>query len=213
MIEEEIEHATIAPPSLKHGVVLTFSVWSQLLTKIGWLGIQLVYEVEGTGCICMSKHICRIFICTVCIFLWFLQDVTDPAKGFVKDDSIILVSYIKVKKWVNGDNTWIIILLWLAECYRKDIPADEPGAASVPNLSSVLSCPICSEEFEATGKMQPMSLICGHSFCTGEFIHDSSFHWVTWMMALYVYRVFTEEVYSMWGWDHEDLLLPLQQGE
>lgn len=73
----------------------------------------------------------------------------------------------------------------MAEYYcRKDIPVDEPGAVPMPSLSSVLSCPICSKEFQAKGKMQPMSLICGHSFCTGESTHDCAFEQCHWDCAL-----------------------------
>lgn len=37
-----------------------------------------------------------------------------------------------------------------------------------PTVSSVLCCPVCHKEFQERGKMQPLSLICGHSFCAGK---------------------------------------------
>lgn len=57
----------------------------------------------------------------------------------------------------------IMILLLLL---RKSIGG--AGEIPKPSLLSVLSCPICTNEFQARGNMQPMSLICGHSFCVGE---------------------------------------------
>lgn len=80
----------------------------------------------------------------------------------------------------------------------------------MPSLSSVLSCPICSQEFQAKGKMQPLSLICGHSFCIGESTQDCTY---AQSLEWWFHRLFTEELYSVWGWDCEDLLFPLQQGQ
>ena len=45
-------------------------------------------------------------------FLWLHQDVIDPAKGFIKDDSIILVSYIKVIRWVNEAMTVLAVKMY-----------------------------------------------------------------------------------------------------
>ena len=57
--------------------------------------------------------------------------------------------------------------IYLIEYYcRKDI--DGAGTVPMPSLSSAFGCPICNEEFQAKGKMQPMSLTCGHSFCVGK---------------------------------------------
>ena len=55
--------------------------------------------MEGTEVIFINL---RVYTLVDVYLLWFHQDVIDPARGFMKDDSIILVSCIKVVRWVNG---------------------------------------------------------------------------------------------------------------
>ncbi len=54
-------------------------------------------------------------------------------------------------------------------CYSSETSI-QPATMGVGGVDPFLVCPGCGENFEAKGDRQPMSLRCGHTFCSGIII-------------------------------------------
>lgn len=54
----------------------------------------------------------------------------------------------------------LLVVFISSENKLQHIMASEGG-------DNFLVCPVCEDEFEVEGDKQPMSLHCGHTFCSG----------------------------------------------
>ncbi|XP_064392255.1 tripartite motif-containing protein 12A-like isoform X3 [Halichondria panicea] len=72
-----------------------------------------------------------------------LRDLTNPAKGFIVNDSIVLKAEIEVQQ-----------------------QAQRSTSGELARQNSVLTCPGCDCDYDTQGGKKPMSLRCGHTFCS-----------------------------------------------